>query len=123
MVATTDFGKDIDLRDVRFVIHTYVPKNLQSYIKETLNVGKDGIPVDCILFYSYNERKQYDDLFMKNKYFQLQRRYQNYYALNRQLLYCEENMVCRRKQLLEFMGEEFDAKDCKGMCDNCQKKD
>ena len=30
--------------------------------------------------------------------------------------------MCRRKQLLNFLGEEFDPDKCGKMCDNCQRE-
>ena len=30
--------------------------------------------------------------------------------------------MCRRKQLLNFLGEEFDPAKCNKMCDNCQRE-
>lgn len=35
--------------------------------------------------------------------------------------YCIEPLVCRRKMLLNLLGEDFDSANCKKMCDNCQK--
>ena len=37
------------------------------------------------------------------------------------LEYCDEPFLCRRKMQLQFLGEEFDSKDCNMMCDNCKK--
>ena len=28
--------------------------------------------------------------------------------------------MCRRKYLLHYFGEEFDALNCENMCDNCK---
>jgi ATP-dependent DNA helicase RecQ len=31
-----------------------------------------------------------------------------------------ENSSCRRKFLLHYFGENFEEKNCNGMCDNCR---
>jgi superfamily II DNA helicase RecQ len=36
-----------------------------------------------------------------------------------QVSYCENNVECRRVQLLDHFGEKFDRADCQTGCDNC----
>ncbi len=35
---------------------------------------------------------------------------------------CEEEVVCRRSQVLSYFDEKFDAAQCRDGCDNCQSK-
>ena len=115
IVATIAFGMGIDKSNVRFIIHADLPKNIESYYQETGRAGRDGEPAHCLLFFSRGD-------IPKIRYFidQISDDMERTIAiekLNQMAGYASHN-VCRRKQLLNFFGEEYPASNC-GDCDIC----
>ena len=116
IVATIAFGMGIDKPDIRFVIHHDIPKSLEGYYQETGRAGRDGGKGDLITFYDYKDIEKLEN-FLQGKPVAEQEVGR---LLIMETIAFSETSMCRRKYLLHYFGEEFDAVKCEDMCDNCK---
>lgn len=52
MIATCAFGVGVDKKNVRTVLHIYVPENLNKYYQEAGRGGRDGLPSLSTMIYT-----------------------------------------------------------------------
>jgi len=99
LIATVAFGMGVDCPDVRQIIHFGAPADIESYVQETGQAGRDGLPALATLIVRSKKSKVDEGM----------------------AAYMTNNSVCRRAQLfLNFDGCENNntVDNCCDICDN-----
>ncbi|HEY9784000.1 MAG TPA: DNA helicase RecQ [Candidatus Obscuribacterales bacterium] len=120
VVATVAFGMGIDRSNVRYVLHTAMPKSLEHYQQETGRAGRDGLAAECVLLYSGADfftwkavieqsaaNQNADTSFLQNAIAHLR-------EIDR---YCR-SALCRHQLLVHYFGQRYESDNC-GACDMC----
>ncbi len=120
VVATVAFGMGIDRSNVRFVLHTALPKSLEHYQQETGRAGRDGLEAECVLLHSGADflsmkaiiEKSADEAGADSNY-----RVNALKHLEDMDRYCR-GAVCRHRALVQYFGQNYEPENC-AACDIC----
>ncbi|HLJ12562.1 MAG TPA: DNA helicase RecQ [Planctomycetaceae bacterium] len=125
VVATVAFGMGIDRSNIRYVLHTGMPKSIEHYQQETGRAGRDGLEAECTLLYSAADVMLWKKLMKKSvgaseapvdpQY--LENAYRHLADIEN---YCRP-VKCRHRSLVEYFGQQYASDKC-GACDLCLGK-
>ena len=111
VVATVAFGMGINKANVRFVLHTSMPKSALDLVQEAGRAGRDGVPADAVVLYRPADvvaRAGMGDGTPRAVA-----------ALRPVVRYCENVMQCRGAALLVALGEAPVECGAEAKCDVC----
>lgn len=120
VVATVAFGMGIDRPNVRFVAHAAMPKSIEHYQQETGRAGRDGLPAECVLFFTISDliglrrmtEKSLIEAGVSDEIVAAAKK-----QLEEMASYCR-TPKCRHRSLVEYFGQTYETDNC-GACDVC----
>lgn len=114
IVATIAFGMGIDKGNIRFVLHTSMPKTLENYSQEIGRAGRDGLNAEVLMLFSKADelgKKRFIDVLPESAYKQ-----NNYKKLETMYRFAVSSK-CRHQNIALYFGDEIEK--CGRICDNC----
>ncbi|MEA2017300.1 MAG: DNA helicase RecQ [Campylobacterota bacterium] len=114
IVATIAFGMGIDKGNIRFVLHTSMPKTIENYSQEIGRAGRDGLNADVLMLYSKADevgKRRFIDPLPQSAY-----KTSNYKKLEDMYRFAISSK-CRHQSIAKYFDDEIET--CDTICDNC----
>jgi ATP-dependent DNA helicase RecQ len=120
IVATVAFGMGIDRSNIRFILHTGMPKSIEHYQQETGRAGRDGLEAECVLLHSGADFASWKFLIEKSA--QEGGASPDYVVSSMKHLSDMDRYargaICRHRALVEYFGQNYSQASC-AACDMC----
>jgi ATP-dependent DNA helicase RecQ len=122
VVATVAFGMGIDRSNIRFVLHTAMPKSVEHYQQEAGRAGRDGLEAECVLLFGGGDFMTWKRIIERSaaeaeepvdpsyvpgavRHLEDMQRY-------------GRSVTCRHRYLVEYFGQPYPTANCSA-CDLC----
>lgn len=114
IIATIAFGMGIDKSNVRYVIHSGMPKSLEHYQQESGRAGRDRLEAECCMFYSGGDYGIWKFLMrdMPAEAYDIALN-----KLNDMYAFCT-GASCRHETIVRYFGQTLEKDNC-AACDVC----
>ncbi|HET7342651.1 MAG TPA: RecQ family ATP-dependent DNA helicase, partial [Methylomirabilota bacterium] len=114
VVATVAFGMGIDRSNVRYVIHTGMPKSLEHYQQEAGRAGRDGLEAECLLLHGGADYGLWKSILAPEG---AEPPPGALRKLGEMYAFCQA-AACRHRALVTYFGQAYGRESC-GACDVC----
>jgi ATP-dependent DNA helicase RecQ len=120
IVATVAFGMGIDRSNIRYILHTGMPKSIEHYQQETGRAGRDGLEAECVLLYSGGDVVTWKRIMQKSA--SEANAAPDFLAnANRHIEDMDKyarGATCRHQALVNYFGQKYESENC-AACDMC----